>query len=101
MSEQRRYEDLPPSRVIFQDTSVDESLALTVWLDNEPETDLMKELGAMGTVRVYDIQSGELYHQERMPLSRSAVYGPGPNDDEVERWSNIISLFTDEGQTGL
>lgn len=85
--------DLPPNEVVFQDTSTDGRLTIAVWWDAEPETELMRELGAMGTVRVYDSYSGELYHEERMALSPGAIFGPGPNDSEVERWANIISLF--------
>jgi hypothetical protein len=85
--------DLPQREVVFQDTSLDGSRTITVWRDAEPKTELMRELGAMGTVQVYDSLSGELYHDERMALSPSAIFGPGPTDNEVERWSNIISMF--------
>lgn len=86
---------LPESNTILLDTSVDGRLTLLVVRDDEPETPLMREFGGMGTVRVYDSKSGELYHEERTVLSPSAVFGPGPTADEVEHWSNIISMFTD------
>jgi hypothetical protein len=87
---------LPENDVVFQDISTDGLLTITVWRDSEPETGLMRELGGMGTVRVYDSHSGELYHEERMVLSPSSIFGPGPTGEEAERWSNIVSMFTDK-----
>jgi hypothetical protein len=87
---------LPKNEVVFQDTSTDSLVSITVWRDSELETDLMRELGGMGTVRVYDSYSGELYHEERVVLSPSSIFGPGPTGEECERWSNIISMFSDK-----
>jgi hypothetical protein len=87
---------LPENDVVFQDTSTDGSLTITVRRDSEPETDLMRELGGMGTVRVYNSFSGELYHEERMVLSPTCIFGPGPTGEEAERWSNIVSMFLDK-----
>ena|SRR3972149_7402945 len=93
-------EHLPESGVVFQDTSVDRSLTITVWLDPGPQTDLMKESGikAMGMLRIYRNQSTELIHQERVSLSNSTDFGPGPTDDEVEYWSDLVSRYLGQAE---
>ncbi len=95
MHERDASDNKPVGEVVFQDTSSDGSLTIAVWREPEEKTDLMRELGGMGFLRVYDSHTGELYHHERLALSPSAIFGPGPTADEAEHWSNIISIFSD------
>lgn len=93
MAEEFPIEQSPGNRVVFQDTSVDGSLTITVWMDDEPTTSFMENFGGMGTVRIYHTHSALLYHEERIALSSSAIFGPGPTDDEIEKWSTLISIL--------
>ncbi len=90
------YESLPESRLIFQAISVDGSLTLTVWRDAEPVDERMQELGGMGTLTVQGSRTSTVYHRERLALSREAILGQGPTDEEFERWSNIFSRILNE-----
>lgn len=85
----------PSGEVVFQDISTDGSLTITVWREGSGADFIAQEFGDMGIIRVYDSYTGQLYHEERVALSRSAIFGPGPNDQEVDRWSNIISMFSE------
>lgn len=95
MPNPKEGESLPlwESRVVFQDTTVDGLLTVTVWRDDEPETELMRELGSMGTLRIYDSRTGELYHEERLALSAATLYGRGPSNEDMQRWLNILKAF--------
>ena len=88
-------EKLPKSRLIYSDITNDGLLTLTVWLDPSPQTDLMRENGvaAMGNLTVYNNESLMLAHEERVPLSESAVYGPGPTEQDTKIWHRIIGQF--------
>lgn len=88
-------ENLPESEVVFQDTSTDGSLAITIWRDQAQMTELMIENGvaAMGIVRIYSLSSFELLHAERIALSESAVLGPGPLAEEVDYWCELIERY--------
>ena len=88
-------EKLPESRLIFSDTTKDGMLTMTVWLDDDAQTDLMRENGieAMGTLTVYNNLSMLLAHQERVPLSASTVYGPGPTEEDSKHWFDVIEQF--------
>lgn len=88
-------EPLPESEVIFQDTSTDGTLAVTIWRDPTPVTELMIEtkVAAMGILRIYSLDSLELLHEERIPLSESCTYGPGPLAEEVAYWSELIERY--------
>lgn len=86
---------LPESEVIFQDTSKDGSVAITIWRDHVLLTDLMIEAGAaaMGILRIYDLSSLELLHEERIFLSQASILGSGPTEEEVEYWSNLVASY--------
>ena len=88
-------ENLPESEVLFQDTSKDGSLAITIWRDHGHMTELMIENGvaAMGIVRIYSLGSFELLHEERIALSESSILGPGPLAEEVDYWSELIERY--------
>jgi hypothetical protein len=88
-------EKLPGSRLIFSDTTKDGLLTMTVWLDPAAQTDLMRENGieAMGILTVYYNKSLLLAHEERVPLSESAVYGSGPTEQDTQIWDQVIERF--------
>lgn len=88
-------EQLPASEIIFSDTTTDGRLTITVWRDNTPRTDLMKEAGieAMGILRIYKNYNYYLEHEERVPLSHSSVHGSGPTAEETDYWTSLVDKY--------
>lgn len=93
---EKDYESLPESQLIFRETSVDGSVTVTVWRDAEPITEVMKHIGAMGILTVSSTRNNTIYAQERLPLSPSAIFGPGPTEKEIRRWTIPLSRLADE-----
>ena len=86
---------LPESRKLFDATSPDGSLRLTVWDDSQIHDFNLEGVEILGLLTVSDTTSGNIYHQERVRLSGSTIAGEQPSDDEKQRWANIFSLFAD------
>ncbi len=74
------------ARVIFGNETVE----MQVCRDDEPETDFMRELGAMGTLRIHEPSSGILHHEERILLSASAIFDKNPYPEEYEKWGDAL-----------
>ncbi|HET9850730.1 MAG TPA: hypothetical protein VFP35_03885 [Candidatus Saccharimonadales bacterium] len=81
----------PVPELVFQETSLDESLLLTVWYDADRYP--AGSTPAVGNLNIYDINSGQLLHAEEVSLSHPDLRRPGPSDEEMEYWSSLVDKF--------
>lgn len=89
-------EKLPESRLIYTDSTKDGFLTITVWHDPAlQQTDLMREYDVehMGILTIYNNKSLMLAHEERIPLSRETLDGPGPSEMDMEYWNKLVNQF--------
>ena len=85
----------PVGETVYYETSTDGSVALQVIREDTADDFITHEFGAMGRIIVYDSHSGEVFHEERTAISSQAIFGPGPTQDEANKWYLLVSEYSD------